>query len=83
MHYRDATSADAHALGSMNHGLIIDEGHRNRMTIEQLAQRMTEFSASGYRCVIFEADDSPIGYALYKNEPEWVYLRQFYVRPEF
>jgi len=82
MHYRLATTADIAALAQMNQGLIRDEGHRNQMTIEQLAQRMSEFIAIGYHGVIFEADELSVGYALFRREPEWVYLRQFYVTPE-
>lgn len=83
MNYRFTSSSDAHALAVLNHALIRDEGHRNRMTIEQLAERMAWFLADGYRAVVFDADGSASGYALYKFEPEWVYLRQFYVKPEF
>lgn len=81
--FRLATAADVSQLAVLNHALIRDEGHRNRMTVDQLAQRMAEFLATGYHAVVFERGDAPIGYALYKFEPEWVYLRQFYVQPPF
>src|SRR5579871_3902467 len=83
MKYRLANATDADALAVMNHALIRDEGHRNRMTIDQLAQRMRGFFPAGYQGLIFEANDPPVGYALFKPEHDWVYLRQFYVRPEF
>ncbi|AMV22172.1 GNAT family N-acetyltransferase [Planctomyces sp. SH-PL14] len=82
MNFRFATHADAPELAALNHALIRDEGHRNPMTVGQLAQRMTEFLANGYRATVFEIDESTAGYALYRFDPEWVYLRQFYVRPE-
>lgn len=83
MNYRFAGNSDVHCLAVMNHSLIRDEGHRNQMTIDQLASRMVEFFLDGYRAVIFECDGALIGYALYRFEPEWVYLRHFYVSPSF
>lgn len=35
--------------------LIQDEGHRNRMTVAELEQRMRGWIAGEYRAVIFEA----------------------------
>lgn len=83
MHFRLSTTADIADLARMNQELIRDEGHRNRMTFEELTQRMADFLTSGYEAVIFLQDASQLGYALYKREPEWVYLRQFYVKPDF
>ena len=82
MHFRSATATDAERLAEMNWQAIRDEGHRNPLTREQLARRMTMFLAGEYEAVVFEQPDSPIGYALYKREPEWIYLRQFFIRPE-
>jgi GNAT superfamily N-acetyltransferase len=83
MQFQIATNADTDDLARMNHQLIRDEGHRNRMTIDEIAQRMTQFLMSGYEAVIFLHEDLPVGYALYKREPDWVYLRQFFVIPDF
>jgi len=82
MHFQICTTADAADLAGMNQELIIDEGHRNRMNVEELTRRMEDFLASGYEAVIFVQEESRLGYALYKREPEWVYLRQFYVKPD-
>jgi GNAT superfamily N-acetyltransferase len=86
LQYRPATLADVRLLAEMNAALIRDEAHRNRMTVEQLAERMAGFLTTGYEAVIFERQDpgaaAGVGYALFQREPEWVYLRQFYVRPE-
>jgi ribosomal protein S18 acetylase RimI-like enzyme len=67
----------------MNQELIRDEGHRNRMTLDELEQRMNGWLASDYRAVIFERDGEATGYVLFRNETDYIYLRQFYVRPEF
>jgi ribosomal protein S18 acetylase RimI-like enzyme len=67
----------------MNRQLILDEGHRNRaMSLEQLAERMRGFLNGAYEAVLFEEDGRALGYALFRMEPEHVYLRQFFIRAE-
>ena len=80
--YRFAVPADVPVLAPMNHLLIRDEGHRNPMTLSQLEERMRAWPGGEYQAVIFEDQARPVGYALFKQEPEWVYLRQFFVQPE-
>jgi GNAT superfamily N-acetyltransferase len=82
MRYRPAISADAPLLAAMNYRLIRDEGHRNPMSLDQLEQRMRSWLAGEYQAILFEDDTGAAGYALFKREPEWVYLRQFFVVPE-
>jgi GNAT superfamily N-acetyltransferase len=43
---------------------------------------MVDWLAGEYEAILFEDDRGVAGYALFKREPEWVYLRQFYVEPE-
>lgn len=80
MEYRQATAADAPALAEMNWQLIRDEGHRNPMTVAELAARMAGWLGREYEAVLFEEAGSPVGYALYRREPEYVYLRHLFVR---
>lgn len=82
MTYRYATPADAPALALMNHRLIRDEGHRNPMSVAQLEERMRGWLGGEYQAVLFEDSHGPVGYVLFKQELEWVYLRQFFVAPE-
>jgi len=83
MEYRPATPADAATLAAMNHQLIRDEGHRNPMTVAELEARMAGWlGGSEYQAVLFEEDGLPVGYALYRRETDYIYLRQFFVRPE-
>jgi GNAT superfamily N-acetyltransferase len=82
MHYRFAAAEDAATLAAMNHALIRDEGHRNRMSVDELAVRMAEWLDGEYQAVLFEDSGESVGYALYRWEPEHVFLRQFFVRPE-
>jgi GNAT superfamily N-acetyltransferase len=82
MEYRTATVADAAALAVMNHQLIRDEGHRNRMTVAELEARMAGWLGGEYEAVLVEPAGEPAGYALFRRDPEFVYLRQFFIRPE-
>jgi GNAT superfamily N-acetyltransferase len=83
MQFRFARPEDAELLASLNAQLIRDEGHRNPMTVAQLAERMSGWLSGEYRAVIFESSGEVIGYALFRREPEYVYLRQLFVRPQF
>jgi hypothetical protein len=40
LNYRRATLNDCSLLAELNHQLIRDEGHRNKMTVPELEQRM-------------------------------------------
>lgn len=66
-------------LAPLNAQLIRDEGHRNSMTIAQLEQRMVGWLRGEYQAVIFELASLVIGYALFRREPEHVYLQQLFV----
>jgi len=82
MRYYFASSDDIPLLARMNHALIRDEGHRNTMSIAELEQRMVAWLQGEYEAVLFEDERGAAGYALFRREPEWVYLRQFFVMPE-
>jgi GNAT superfamily N-acetyltransferase len=83
LHFRNASAEDADTLAPLNAELIRDEGHRNAMSVPQLAERMADWLRSEYRAVIFELAGSAVGYALFRVDPEHVYLRQLYVRAEY
>ena len=80
--YRDADITDAELLARLNQQLIRDEGHRNAMGLQQLTERMSDWLRGDYSALLFESASQPIGYALFRREPEYVYLRQLYVVPE-
>jgi GNAT superfamily N-acetyltransferase len=77
--YRMACARDAAVLAQMNQALILDEGHRNRMSPDELEIRMRDWLAGEYEAVLFEIGAEEVGYALYRREPEHVYLRQFFI----
>ncbi|HSI14090.1 MAG TPA: GNAT family N-acetyltransferase [Chthoniobacter sp.] len=77
--YRVATAEDCPRLAELNRELIRDEGHRNRMTVPELEQRMRDWIAKEYRAVIFEDDSEIVAYVLFREEPQEIYLRQLFV----
>ncbi len=79
MEYRDASSADIELLARLNLQLIRDEGHRNPMTLAQLQVRMDNWLQGEYKAVLFEHDGETVGYALFRDDAENTYLRQFFV----
>lgn len=82
MEYRIATHVDIPALARMNQQLIRDEGHRNPMTLPELEQRMAAWLRGEYEAVVFHEDAAELGYALYRHDPGWIYLRQLFVHRE-
>lgn len=77
--YRFATFADLDILAELNRQLIQDEGHRNPMNLAQLRDRMQGWLETSYRAVLFERDGQVAAYALYRFDPDAVYLRHFFV----
>ncbi len=83
MEFRQAALADSPVLAELNQQLIRDEGHRNRMTLTELEARMQEWLDGEYEAQLFELDATIIGYALYRRDPNCVYIQQFFIRPEY
>jgi predicted acetyltransferase len=79
MTFRPARLNDCPLLGELNQQLILDEGHRNRMSAPELDQRMRDWLSGEYRAVIFEDSGNVVAYALYREQPEEIYLRQLFV----
>ena len=79
MNFRQATLADVAVLARMNKRLILDEGHRNPMSETQLAQRMAGWLQGEYEAMIFGLARVDVGYALYQQGADYLYLRQFWV----
>lgn len=79
LNYRFAGVSDAAILADLNLRLIRDEGHRNPMSLEELTVRMSTWLNGQYQAVLFKDSDHIVGYALYRHEPEFVYLRQLFV----
>jgi predicted acetyltransferase len=79
MMHRQATLNDCALLAELNHQLIRDEGHHNKMTVPELEQRMHGWLASEYAALIFEDDGKIVACALYREQPGEIYMRQLFV----
>jgi predicted acetyltransferase len=79
VNFRRATSNDCALLAELNHQLLRDEGHRNKMTVSELEQRMRGWLAREYVAILFQQDGEVVGHALYREQPEEIYLRQLFV----
>ena len=69
---------DCTLLGELNDQLIREEGHRNQMNPEQLRDRMGKWLEREYCAAIFEEDRCVVGYALFREEQNEIYLRQLF-----
>jgi len=82
MNHRMAIPRDLDLLAQWNHQLIRDEGHRNPMTVPELRERMQGWLQGEYQAVMFEENGEPVAYALYREIPGEIHLRQFFVARE-
>ena len=79
MTFRPATLHDCPLLAELNHQLIQDEGHRSKMTVPELEDRMRDWLADEYRAIMYEHGGNIVAYALFREQPEEIYLRQLFV----
>lgn len=79
MTFRSATLDDCPLLAELNHQLIRDEGHRSRMSVPELEQRMRGWLSAEYRAVIYEENGEVVAYALFRESAGEIYLRQLFV----
>ena len=76
---RKATADDCPLLAQLNHQLVRDEGHRNRMSVPELEQRMRDWLAAEYTAIVFEDAGQVLAYALFREQADEIYLRQLFV----
>ncbi len=76
---RRATARDIPRVAQWNRELIEDERHDNPATVDVLAGRMRTWLAEDYQICVFEEKGAPAGYALFRELPEWLHLRHFFV----
>lgn len=78
--WRMATDSDVPLLADMNRQLREDEAPVAEPLRVNFEERMRGWLAGEYTAALFELDETPIGYALWRdNEGLGVYLRQFFV----
>jgi ribosomal protein S18 acetylase RimI-like enzyme len=76
---RRAAARDIPRLAQWNRELIEDERHESAMPADVLAGRLRAWLAEGYQICVFESKGVPAGYALFRELPEWLHLRHFFV----
>ena len=79
LRYRVATADDVPVLSRLNQQLIEYERHRNPMNLPELEKRMRSMLEGDYTATLFEIGERVVAYALWTEQPDWVYLRQFFV----
>lgn len=79
LEFRFAAESDVPWPAKMNRQLIENEGHRNKMSLSELEERMSDFLRNEYEAVIVRSNQNDIGYALYRRYPKWLYLRQIII----
>jgi GNAT superfamily N-acetyltransferase len=77
--FRHAGLGDVGVLGAMNKLLIEDERHRNPMGVPELVERMRGWLEGEYRAAVGIVGGEVVAYALWRKDPEWMYLRQLFV----
>lgn len=87
LQFRIATANDVQLLAQLNASLIQDEGHRNPMSLPELAERMQRWIEQEYRAVLFERNGTTVAYALFcigdQFGERFIFLRQFFVHHAF
>ncbi len=76
---RSATGSDLVVLAQLNQQLIRDEAHRSTMSLAELQHRMATWLQGEYAAVIAEQEGVTIGYALFQETIDHVYVRQLLV----
>src|SRR5262245_30194465 len=79
MRYRQATSADTALLAELNRQLIDDEGSGHQAALSDLTTHIKHWLTTDHKAALFEQDDQIVAYAIYREQPDAVYLRQFFV----
>ncbi len=77
------TENDLEYLAEMNCSLIIDERHKNPMTVAQLRERMEMWLKTNYEAEIIIDGGNVVGYCLWREYPEYTYIRQLFIKSDF
>lgn len=79
MQIKKCSDEDIELLALLNKQLIDDEKSDNTMTVEELRNRMKDFTNSDYDAYFFVENNDILGYALVNHTVKPFYLRQFFI----
>lgn len=77
--YTRAQDSDVPMLAKLNADLLQAQNVESGMTLDALEVRMREFLAAEYQAVLFVYHEKVVGYALFKLEPKFAFIRHIYV----
>jgi 8-oxo-dGTP pyrophosphatase MutT (NUDIX family) len=77
--YTHAQDEDVPMLEKLNADLLQAQNVESGMTLDALEVRMREFLAAEYQAVLFVFREKVVGYALFKLEPKFAFVRHIYV----
>ena len=77
-HITQLRSENSQKLAELNRQLIEDEGHRNPMSISELARRMKSWLSTEYFCYGVVEGKEILAYCLYREENDYFYIRQLF-----
>ena len=80
---RRARPEDVPRLASWNAQLVHDEHNDAGPPPGEIEPRLREWLAKDYVACVFEAGATSFGYAIYRELPECVHLRHFFVEQSF
>ncbi|CCN68298.1 GNAT family N-acetyltransferase [Vibrio nigripulchritudo] len=78
-----ATKDDLEVLADLNEQLIQDEGHRHSRNKRELLLRMERWLSNEYSAALFKYDNETLGYVLWRDHADFVYVRQFFICDKF
>lgn len=78
-----AKLVDHKELAKLNYDLMVAEKYDNILPIENLIKRMKTFLRTEYDAFWVVYNNSKVGYILIKRTSNPIYIRQFYIIPEF
>jgi ribosomal protein S18 acetylase RimI-like enzyme len=80
MNFHPAEKSDWPLLARWNHRMIRDQRHRNPMNPAQLKRRMAQWlRTKEYEALLFEENQVPMGYVLFRKERHLIHIRQFFI----
>ena len=80
---RRARQEDVPRLAAWNVQLMRDENIDAPVPADEIEPRLREWLAKDYVACVFEAATIPFGYAIFRDLPDCVHLRHFYVEAAF
>ena len=80
---RRAWAEDVPRIAAWNAQLVRDERNDNAPPLDDIEPRLREWLAKDYVACVFEAGGTPYGYAIFRDLPECVHLRHFFVEAPY